>query len=491
MAQDEITQLLEPKVFTNAKTYTKDGAQEFTGFTRDAALNKKRGLPKGTITDNLIIKGNNLLALHSLKKEFAEKVKLIYIDPPYNTGNDSFGYNDSFNHSTWLTFMKNRLEIAKQLLHKEGSVFVQIDDFEDSYLKVLMDDVFGTDHFRNKITWKRRGGSANPSNRLNNVVDYIIWYSKSNNFTFKSPFTLSDENTQKYIKERFTNKEKDGRKFMKSPLQSPNPRPNLMYDYKGYKTPKNGWSISQTKMKDWDKEGKLWFPKDKEKNINRKIYLDEYNGQPVSSLWTDISVINPMSKERGDFEGGQKPEALLARMIEMVTNKGDVVLDFFVGSGTTSASAHKMQRQHIGVEQLDYIEPLPLKRLIDVVNGEDSGISKKYNWQGGGSFTYLELKKYNQTFIEHIEAAKNSKALLEIWEQMKAKSFLNYNVDLKKQEKHKEDFIKDTLVNQKRLLLKLLDLNQLYVNLSSMHDDDFEVSPEDQKVTADFYQLNR
>ena len=491
LAQDEITQLLEPKVFTNATTYTKDGAQPFEGFTRDAELNKKRGLPKDTITDNLIIKGNNLLALHSLKKEFAGKVKLIYIDPPYNTGNDSFSYNDSFNHSSWLTFIKNRLEIAKQLLHKEGSVFVQIDDFEDSYLKVLMDDVFGTDHFRNKITWKRRGGSANPSNRLNNVVDYIIWYSKSNNFTFKSPFTLSDENTQKYIKERFTNKEKDGRKFMKSPLQSPNPRPNLMYDYKGYKTPKNGWSISQTKMKDWDKEGKLWFPKDKEKNINRKIYLDEYNGQPVSSLWTDISVINPMSKERGDFEGGQKPEALLARMIEMVTNKGDVVLDFFVGSGTTSASAHKMQRQHIGVEQLDYIEPLPLKRLIDVVNGEDSGISKKYNWQGGGSFTYLELKKYNQTFIEHIEAAKNSKALLEIWEQMKAKSFLNYNVDLKKQEKHKEDFKKDTLVNQKRLLLKLLDLNQLYVNLSSMHDGDFEVSPEDQKVTTDFYQLNR
>jgi len=491
LAQDEITQLLEPKVFTNATTYTKDGAQPFEGFTRDAELNKKRGLPKDTITDNLIIKGNNLLALHSLKKEFAGKVKLIYIDPPYNTGNDSFSYNDSFNHSSWLTFIKNRLEIAKQLLHKEGSVFVQIDDFEDSYLKVLMDDVFGTDHFRNKITWKRRGGSANPSNRLNNVVDYIIWYSKSNNFTFKSPFTLSDENTQKYIKERFTNKEKDGRKFMKSPLQSPNPRPNLMYDYKGYKTPKNGWSISQTKMKDWDKEGKLWFPKDKEKNINRKIYLDEYNGQPVSSLWTDISVINPMSKERGDFEGGQKPEALLARMIEMVTNKGDVVLDFFVGSGTTSASAHKMQRQHIGVEQLDYIEPLPLKRLIDVVNGEDSGISKKYNWQGGGSFTYLELKKYNQTFIEHIEAAKNSKALLEIWEQMKAKSFLNYNVDLKKQEKHKEDFKKDTLVNQKRLLLKLLDLNQLYVNLSSMHDGDFEVSLEDQKVTTDFYQLNR
>ena len=491
LAQDEITQLLEPKVLTNASTYNKEGKKAFKSFTRDAKLNKKRGLPEDTITDSLIIKGNNLLALHSLKKEFSGKIKLIYIDPPYNTGGDTFMYNDSFNHSSWLTFMKNRLEIAKQLLHNEGSIFVQIDDFEDSYLKVLMDDVFGTEQFRNKITWKRRGGSANPSNRLNNVVDYIIWYSKSNNFTFTSPFTLEDENTQKYIKERFTNKDKNGRKFMKSPLQSPNPRPNLMYDYKGYKTPKNGWSISQTKMEDWDKQGKLWFPKDKEKNINRKIYLDEYQGQPVSSLWTDISVINPMSKERGSFQGGQKPEALLARMIEMVTNEGDIVLDFFVGSGTTSASAHKMQRQHIGIEQLDYIEPLPLKRLIDVVNGEDAGISKKYNWKGGGSFTYLELKKYNQSFIEKIEDAKDIKSLLIIWEEMKSKSFLDYNVDIQKQDEHIEEFKKLELKLQKEHLITLLDKNQLYVNLSSINDKDFKVSNEEKNVTNDFYKLKK
>lgn len=489
LAQDEITQLLEPKVLTNAKTFDKDGDHKFKGFTRDKEINKKRGLPEDTITDNLIIKGNNLLALHSLKKEFAGKVKLIYIDPPYNTGGDTFMYNDSFNHSSWLTFMKNRLQTAKQLLHNEGSIFVQIDDFEDSYLKVLMDDIFGSEHFRNKITWKRRGGSANPSNRLNNVVDYILWYSKTNEFTFQSPFTLEDENTQKYIKERFNNKDEKGRKFMKSPLQSPNPRPNLMYDYKGYKTPKNGWSISEEKMKDWDKKGKLWFPDDKEKNITRKIYLDEYQGQPVSSLWTDISVINPMSKERGSFEGGQKPEALISRMIEMVTNEGDIVLDFFVGSGTTSASAHKMKRQHIGIEQLDYIEPLPLKRLVDVVKGDEAGISKKYNWKGGGSFTYLELKKYNQTFIEQIDEAKDSTALLKRWEQMKAKSFLNYNVDLKKQEEHIEEFKKLDLKQQKEHLVELLDKNQLYVNLSSINDKDFEVSAEEKQVTQDFYQI--
>src|SRR5690554_5271653 len=124
LAQDEITQLLEPKVLTNAKTFDKDGEHDFKDFTRDAELNKKRGLPEDTITDNLIIKGNNLLALHTLKKEFAGKVKLIYIDPPYNTGNDSFQYNDSFNESTWLTFMKNRLEIARDLLRDDGIIAI-------------------------------------------------------------------------------------------------------------------------------------------------------------------------------------------------------------------------------------------------------------------------------------------------------------------------------------------------------------------------------
>ncbi len=142
LAQDEITQLLEPKMLTNAKTFDKNGEHKFKGFKRDEELNKKRNLPKNTITDNIIIKGNNLLALHSLKKEFAGKIKLIYIDPPYNTGNDSFKYNDNFNHSTWLTFMKNRLEIARNLLRNDGVICVQCDDNENAYLKILMDEVF-------------------------------------------------------------------------------------------------------------------------------------------------------------------------------------------------------------------------------------------------------------------------------------------------------------------------------------------------------------
>lgn len=490
LAQDEITQLLEPKTLTNAKVFDKGGEQKFAGFNRDAKLNKKRELPSNTITDNLIIKGNNLLALHSIKKEFAGRVKLIYIDPPYNTGGDTFMYNDSFNHSSWLTFMKNRLLIALELLHDEGSIFVQIDDFEDSYLKVMMDEIFKSENFRNKITWKRRGGSANPTNRLNNVVDYILWYSKSSNFLYKPIFSLDDDNTQNYIKERFNNEFK-GKKYMLAPIERNaklGMRKNLRYEYKGY-TPKYGWMVKREKLVDFDKRNKLhWNAKDKP---NRRIFLEEYQGQPVSCLWSDIKVINPMSKERGTFDGGQKPEALLSRIIEMVTNEGDIVLDFFVGSGTTSATAHKMNRQHIGIEQLDYIEPLPLKRLVDVVNGDEAGISKKYKWKGGGSFTYLELKKYNQNFIDQIEAVKNKKDLFRIWEQMKTKSFLNYNVDIKKQEEYIEDFKSLSIKEQKEHLCELLDKNQLYVNISSLNDKDFKCSNKEKQITRDFYQLKK
>ncbi|MCQ2304048.1 MAG: site-specific DNA-methyltransferase [Bacteroidales bacterium] len=180
LAQDEITQLLDPKVMTGYKrfgTFTDDEP-----FHRDAELNKKRGLSENTITDNLIIKGNNLLALHSLKKEFAGKVKLIYIDPPYNTGNDSFGYNDSFNHSTWLTFMKNRLEVARELLKDDGAIFVQCDDNEQAYLKVLMDDVFGIENQITTIVVKSSTPSGlkttNKDKTLIKTKDYIHFYKK-------------------------------------------------------------------------------------------------------------------------------------------------------------------------------------------------------------------------------------------------------------------------------------------------------------------------
>ena len=496
LAPDEITILFAPKVFTNFKLCDISG---------EHILNKNSEIDFSK--QNLILKGNNLIALHSLFKLYKGKIKLIYIDPPYNTGNDSFHYNDKFNHSTWLNFMKNRLEIAKKLLANDGSIFIQIDDFEAGYLRVLMDEIFGKDNFRNQITWKRRGGSANPINRLNNVTDYILWYSKTNSFQYEPIYSLNDGNTQDYIKERFTNIDENGRKFMKSPIQSPNLRPNLIYDYKGFKTPQNGYSISKELMENWDQEGKLWFPKDKSQNINRKIYLDEYQGQPISSLWTDISVINPMSKERGEFNGGQKPEALLQRIIQMVTKENDIVLDFHIGSGTTPVTALKMNRRFIGIEQMDYINGFTYERIRKVIGNEikaqqpdldnpdktiitdvdNAGISSSIKWQGGGSFVFAELKRYNQQYIDKIEKAADSKALKTLYEQMKEEAFFMIEIEYEKW--NNEEFEKLTLEEQKQLLCECLDKNHLYVNLSEMADADYKMSNDDIVLNKKFYDI--
>ncbi len=340
--------------------------------------------------ENMIVQGDNLEALKALLPFYAGQVKCIYIDPPYNTGSAFEHYDDNLEHSIWLSLMYPRLELLKEFLREDGFIFVQIDNNEVHYLKVLMDEIFGRQNFVNDIIWKRRGGSANPSNRLNNVTDFILWYSKTQDYVIHHIYSKDDENTKKYIAERFNNVDENGRRFMKSPIQSPNPRPNLMYDYKGYKTPVKGYSISIEVMKQWDAMGKLYFPKDKTQNINRKIYLDEYQGQPVNNLWTDISVINPMSKERLAFDG-QKPEAIMSRIFQMTTNEGDLILDSFAGTGSTAATAHKMNRKYITIEMNEQAYTFVQPRLKKIVDGEQEGISKAVNWQGGGGFRFYKL----------------------------------------------------------------------------------------------------
>lgn len=476
----DIDTLFEPKVLSNMQILGNNQSNLNMDFFGE----------NGNLQQNLLIKGNNLLALHSLSGRLAGKVKLIYIDPPYNTGNDSFKYNDSFNHSSWLTFMKNRLEIARDLLSDDGSIFVQIDSFEESYLKVLMDEVFGSENFRNKISWKRKGGSSNPSNQLANVVEWILWYSKDSNLMDYTPiYSLDDENTKKYIKERFTNTDEDGRLYMKSPIQSPNYRENLIYDYKGYKTPQKGYSVSRGVMEKWDQEGRLDFPNSKDKNINRKIFLNEYKGQPINSLWTDIYVINPMSTERLEFTSGQKPEALLQRIITMVTKEGDIVLDYHLGSGTTCAVAHKMGRRWIGIEQMDYIEDITKERLKKVIEGEQGGISKVVGWQGGGSFVYFELKKYNQDFLDKIMIANSKGELDEVYNEMAKNAFLKFWFDKNEFEKD-ENFRSLDLDQRKELLIGILDENQLYLNHADMRDSRYHVTDEEMALTDLFYGVN-
>lgn len=470
LAPDEVDRLLYPKALTNIKKYTTKGVVACSTFED---------------TDNLIIKGNNLLGLSSLLKRYENKVKCIYIDPPYNTGNDTFLYNDRFNHSSWLVFMKNRLLLAKRLLREDGSIFVQCDDFEDSYLKVLMDDIFGRENFRNKITWKRRGGSANPQNRLNNVTDYILWYQKSDSLDFRPVFTRDDEKTQQYIKERFTNIAEDGRRYMLAPVERNaklGMRQTLRYTYKGY-TPEFGWMMSEENLIKLDESGKLhWNSKGRP---NRRVFEDEYQGQPIGNLWTDIFVINPMAKESIDFVG-QKPEALIKRVLEMTTDKGDIVLDFHLGTGTTCAVAHKMERQYIGIEQMDYIESITIPRMKDVIDGNSSGISPDVNWQGGGSFVYCELAKLNQNFVDRIEMATDGE-LVGIWNDMLKTGFISCKVNPSDIDLEDVDFTELSLDDKKRLLMELLDKNQLYVNYCDMEDETFAVSEEDKAFTNSFY----
>ena len=470
LAPDEVDRLLFPKAFCNVFHYSQDGVTRATSFSNE----------------NLIIKGNNLLAISSLLKRFEGKIKCIYIDPPYNTGSDSFHYNDNFNHSSWLLFMKNRLMLAKRLLRHDGFIFVQIDNREMSYLKVLMDEIFGRDNFINDIIWKRKGGSVNPQNRLNNMTDYILWYACSESAQINPVYTLNDSETQQYIAERFKYTDEKGRKYRLSPIISPTYSKTLVYEYKGYEPPKNGWSLSLEKMRQFEEEGRLYFPEDKKQRIQRKQFLDEYKGRPIGNLWSDINVINPMSKEAIGFVG-QKPETLIQRVLELATSAGDIVLDFHLGTGTTAAVALKMNRKFIGIEQMDYLDTITISRLNDVLSGDEQGISSDVNWQGGGSFIYCELAKANQNFVDEIQVATTLEEIKDIYTRIIETGFISSRVNPKDIDANAEDFYALSLDDQKRFLMELLDKNLLYVNYCDIDDEEYGISDEDKTFTRSFY----
>jgi len=456
LAQDEITQLLEPKVLTNAKRFDKKGEKPLDHFNRNET---------GTITDNLIIKGNNLMALHTLKDEFTGKVKLIYIDPPFNTERDSFRYNDSFTVSTWLTFIKNRLQIAKSLLTDDGNLIFHIDNNQSHQSKLLLDEVFGANNFINEIVWNkgREGGSSrshSPSAAMPTEYQNIFIYSKNRSKRFWKPILGP------YKESTVSSIEKD----------------------------EKGWYYSRGRMgrqpAEWEIEsgaGLKSYVSDRIDLSKEEVikFITHKDAQFVSKgdVWSNDFIPNSKSTKYDT----EKPEKLLMHFIEAGTNESEIVLDFFLGSGTTIATAMKLKRQFIGIEQLEGAFKHNITRLIDVVNGCQKQISKAVNWKGGGSFIYLELKKYNQTFIEQIEEAKDTETLLQIWEQMKHKSFLNYNVDIKKQDENIEAFKALTIKEQKQHLCEILDKNQLYVNLSALYDKDFDCSDEEKHITNDFY----
>ena len=498
LAQDEITQLLAPKVLTNAKVFDKDGEHSFSSFHRDAEINRKRGLPENTITDNLIVKGNNLLALHSIKKEFVGKVKLIYIDPPYNTGNDGFKYNDNFNHSTWLTFMKNRLEVARELLNNNGSIWINIDDREGHYLKILCDEIMGRDNFIINFIWQKKYSPSNDAKFFSDNHDHILVFAKDRS-RFKANLLPRSEEMNK----RYTNPDNDYRGSWKPggfsvktytkdydyPIETPSGR---------VVNPPSGscWQTSKDNFLKKIKDNRIWFGVNGDSKPQLKQFFSEVQQGVVSkSIWLHSEVgHNQISRSEiigyfGEYKfSTPKPESLLKRIIELSTKENDIVLDFFAGSATTLAVAMKLKRRFIGIEQMDYIKTVSVERIKKVIEGVNVGISKSVNWQGGGSFTYFELKKHNQNFMEQIEIAKDTKTLLKVWEEMKKESFLNYNLDIQKQENNMKGFKELSLKKQKQHLCELLDKNQMYVNLPSLKDEDLGCTNEEKQVTEDFYQ---
>ncbi len=512
LANDEINRLLDKKVITSAKKYTKDGASDEINFKRDE---------NGLIKDNLIIKGNNLLALHTLKSNFAGKVKLIYIDPPYNTGNDSFNYNDNFNHSTWLTFMKNRLEVARDLLSDDGVIFVQCDDKEQAYLKVLMDEVF---NFKECIAVKTSTPSGvnainvKKGEQMFKLKEYLLFYSKQDSFRFY-PQLIKTNYKANYKYEVI---KKENKYSIKNLSKNMNKEDLIQYCLKNYENifsleknnKKAGEGIKDAIERSKNTDEVIEFLNSREElkliynggifvSLKERIVKEGgkiYFGVLISDFWDDDTFQTNSAEGGISFNNAKKPEKLLQRIINLTTKEGDMVLDYHLGSGTTCAVAHKMGRQYIGIEQMDYIEDIAVKRmqkvigktvkkdgeLLERVDFDNGGISKSVDWQGGGEFIYFELDKYNQAFIEKI-AKVDEKNILKLYDDIIEKAFLNYDVESEKLKDKKQDFKALNLSDKKEFLFSILNKNQLYKNLSEIDDKDLQVDENVKALNKGFY----
>lgn len=517
LSPDEIDRLLYPKTLCSARRYSSDGGEEVRCIGEN---------------ENLLIKGNNLLAISSLSKVYEGRIKCVYIDVPYNTGNDSFGYNDRFNHSTWLCFMKTRLEIAHKLLSKDGTIAISVDNYELGYLLVLLDEIFGKENRKNVITVKR--GSVTGAKVINpgvvNVVEYIVLYAK-NTACWKPNRVYAargyDDRYGNYIlnydhgyerwqfstvleefaKETGVKKSKlkahYGKAYEKELERFVLAHPERVCQFATLD--ENSISQSARELKKRSQEnpehvmymdrgsedkpyyvrgGKLiLFASDRLVNIDGTMTFS----QPISDIWDDV-LPNDIHNEGGvEFRKGKKPEKLLARIMELCTNEGDLVLDFFAGSGTTGAVALKMKRQFILCEQMDYIRDVTCARLMNTINGDTRGVSAQYGWQGGGSFVYCELAKLNQTIVEEIEAATDDATLSDIYGRMVKSGFISYKVNPAEIDAAAEDYTVLSLNDKKRFLMEILDKNLLYVNYCDIDDEEFGISDEDKAFTRSFY----
>jgi len=517
IAKEEIDTLLSPKVLSSAIKYDKDGEHSITHINE---------------TDNLILKGNNLIALYSLKERYQSKVKFIYIDPSYNTGNDGFKYNDRFNHSTWLTFMKNRLEIAQYLLKDDGVICVQINDNEAGYLNVLMDELFGREAYLTTqyIRVRYPDKTLKQDSTFHKEIEQIFIYKKNKDSTVipnlkesdyayekfkysiktKSPsstITLGNKTVDIFEKGSYEIVAREGNKdglkeiWATGTVLNGNSSGRFFRDYLDGRYKEDGYGVL---YKVWgigeDQFDYRFFTGPKKEGATKGKY---YQGVPLEIL------NNPNSKQTKPIEGfmdlagafgnnrheggvsfgsGKKPEILIQSLLSYFTNKEDVILDFFMGSGTTLSVAHKMNRKYIGIEQMEYIQEYALPRLQKVVSGDSTGVSKSESWSNGGSFIYAELHSLNFAFINDIQKAEDDDSLNNILENIKKSSYLNFKVDLEKITSHDEGYCELSLKEKKDALIQTLDMNQLYLNYSEIEDSQYEISDSVKSFNHSFYQ---
>ena len=370
----------------------------------------QNGTQNGLNTDNLLIQGDNLEALKALLPFYRGQVKCIFIDPPYNTKSAFEHYDDNLEHAQWLSLMLPRLQLLRELLREDGSIWVTIDDNEGHYLKVLMDEVFGRGNFVANVVWQSSDNSNNDAKTFSIDHNQVLVYSRSNGW-------LTNKLDAEEKRSHFKNHDDDPRGpwFDGNPLNSPKPRENLMYDLTApngnvIRHPPNGWRWERETMQEKLDSGEIRFNQ-AITGIKRRTYLLEMKGLPPSSLWTDLlrtghnRQAKSEQKALGILNGNDlfdtpKPEKLLEVVLNIATNSGDLVLDSFLGSGTTAAVAHKMGRRWIGIEMGEHAATHCLPRLQKVLDGEQGGISKAVGWgvaadggvwTGGGGFRFMRL----------------------------------------------------------------------------------------------------
>lgn len=353
-------------------------------------------------SENMLIHGDNLLALKALEQDYAGKIKCIYIDPPYNTGNAFEHYDDGLEHSIWLSLMKPRIEMLHRLLSTDGTLWISIDDDESHYLKVLCDEIFGRKNFVNNVIWEKKYSPQNDAKWLSDSHDHILVYARNKDIWRPNLLPRTEE-----MDARYKNPDNDPRGLWKSsdlsvktyskatdyPITTPTGR--AVNPPSGY-----CWRVSQDKLQEMILDNRIWFGKDGQNVPSIKRFLSEVQEGTVSkTIWyrTDVGDNQEAKKEIKAFNSDDvfttpKPERLIQRILNLATIEGDLVLDSFLGSGTTAAVAHKMKRRWIGIELGEHCHTHCLPRLKKVVDGTDEGgISKAVNWQGGGGFKYYYL----------------------------------------------------------------------------------------------------